>query len=692
MAKTKNRVNKKIMKPRNRRPLLCALLTPLLLFTAAPTSPSDWPVYKGNMFLTGNNDELVVSNNRIKWIYRAENSIFNPIISDGKVYLIDKSAKAHCLDEETGKPIWVLDLMAVSAEFSGVSRIAGKIKYPVISGRFLVISDSTMIYAIDKNTGMVVWSRTAWADETNQSATLSSNSRIDGIYSDPTIHGDQILYGTRSMFFSRNLENGHLIWSRSDIQSYSAFPTFYGDAIYTQSMDYSKGEYLLHCIDLKTGKNRWLSAIDKPFKIFAPVFLGDTVFIPSGKKLYALDRMTGKIRWTKEYAGLISSEPSFTDRRLYFVVDNSYILAVDPKTGNILEKIEVGEGSSPKVVIIRDQLYVVSNYKKELENQSLTFSKVKALDLENPGSSSWEFNAPFPGGASQAAASGGILFFSAGRHLYALGGGRPGKIMETPGGFQFEQTGKDGKPQKSDLEDYFHERQKVAPPPKPSEPARPPQEETTAQSKPSSELPPELPMRELDIEVKNPGGEGLSAETEVIYRENGEEVYRQKVKLGPGKNTIKVPNKEGVELVTTAKGHVPGKNGVGKNEKGVEVELDKVEAGKSVVIDAVGFETNRAHLKKEALDILNETVRLLQENPNMKIEVQGHTDSTGEAAYNQTLSEKRAEAVRDYLIKQGVDPTRMTAKGYGESKPIGDNKTAEGRAQNRRTEFLILAK
>ncbi len=643
---------------------------------------SDWPVYKGNLFLTGNNDELVVSNNRIKWIYRAENSIYNPIVSDHLVYIIDKSAKIHCLEEQTGKPVWILDLMAVSAEFTGVSRIAGKIKYPVISGRFLIISDSTMLYAIDKQTGDVIWSRTAWADEANQSANLPSRSKIEGIYSDPTIHNGKILYGTRNIFFARNLENGHLLWSRDDIHSYSAFPTFYGNSIYTQSMDYAKGEYLLHCVDMQTGQNRWVAVIDKPFKIFAPVFLKETVFIPSGKKMYAFDRTTGKVRWVKEYPGLISSEPSFTDSRLHFALDNSYLLATDPTNGAILERIEVGKGSAPKIVIIRDQLYIASNYSKKLADETLTFSKVRAIDLENPGKVNWEFQAPFPGSASQPSASGGILFYSAGRYLYALGGGRPGKIMETPGGFQFEQTAKNGETESKDLEDYFHDRQNIQPPPKPSEPARPPQK--TAPDKPP------LPMKDLDIRVKNKDGQDIGSEAEIIYRENGEELYRKKVKLKPGENKIEVPDKDGVEIIASSNDHIPGKTAIKKDDQKAEMKLDQVRQGESVVIDAVGFETNRAHLKPDALDILDEAVRLLRENPSMEIEVQGHTDSTGDDAYNQTLSEKRADAVRDYLIKQGIDPTRLTAKGFGETKPIGDNKTEDGRAKNRRTEFLIL--
>lgn len=78
-----------------------------------------------------------------------------------------------------------------------------------------------------------------------------------------------------------------------------------------------------------------------------------------------------------------------------------------------------------------------------------------------------------------------------------------------------------------------------------------------------------------------------------------------------------------------------------------------------------------------------------QGNEEWKIEIGGHTDYTGSDAYNQTLSQKRASAVRAYLISQGISAERLTAKGYGEAKPIASNETEEGKAENRRVEFKI---
>jgi outer membrane protein OmpA-like peptidoglycan-associated protein len=106
----------------------------------------------------------------------------------------------------------------------------------------------------------------------------------------------------------------------------------------------------------------------------------------------------------------------------------------------------------------------------------------------------------------------------------------------------------------------------------------------------------------------------------------------------------------------------------------------------------VYFDTNKAKIKKVSFALLDEVAEALEDNPKIKIEVQGHTDSQGNDKFNLKLSQSRANSVRAYLIKAGVAPDRMTAKGYGENVMIADNRTAEGRAQNRRVEFVITAR
>ncbi len=106
-------------------------------------------------------------------------------------------------------------------------------------------------------------------------------------------------------------------------------------------------------------------------------------------------------------------------------------------------------------------------------------------------------------------------------------------------------------------------------------------------------------------------------------------------------------------------------------------------------MQGVEFETGKATIKSKSYDLLNLIATIFIDNPNYIVEIQGHTDNTGKAETNKKISQKRAEAVRNYLIKQGVPAERLTAVGYGSEVPIADNKTAKGRQKNRRVEFKI---
>ena len=123
----------------------------------------------------------------------------------------------------------------------------------------------------------------------------------------------------------------------------------------------------------------------------------------------------------------------------------------------------------------------------------------------------------------------------------------------------------------------------------------------------------------------------------------------------------------------------------------LEIKLSKPKAGERVVLKNIFFDINKSEVKKESTAELNKLIAFLKSNPASKIEISGHTDNTGDKKANQTLSENRAKAVYDYLITQSIATTRLSYKGYGDSKPIVSNDTSEGKAQNRRTEFVIIS-
>ena len=120
-----------------------------------------------------------------------------------------------------------------------------------------------------------------------------------------------------------------------------------------------------------------------------------------------------------------------------------------------------------------------------------------------------------------------------------------------------------------------------------------------------------------------------------------------------------------------------------------DVPMKPIVKGESVVLHNVFFDLDKYDLKPESKTELNRLTAFLQAHPSVKIEVGGHTDNQGDDQYNLKLSQERAQAVVNYLVNKGIDKSRLTAKGYGETKPIADNDTEEGRAKNRRTEFTI---
>ncbi len=121
-----------------------------------------------------------------------------------------------------------------------------------------------------------------------------------------------------------------------------------------------------------------------------------------------------------------------------------------------------------------------------------------------------------------------------------------------------------------------------------------------------------------------------------------------------------------------------------------DIPLKRIEVGESIVLENIFFDTDKSDLKKESLMELNRIVKLLRENPQMHVEIGGHTDNVGSQEYNIKLSTNRAKAVYDYLIKADIASTRLSFRGYGFEKPIATNDTEDGRAKNRRTELTII--
>ena len=118
-----------------------------------------------------------------------------------------------------------------------------------------------------------------------------------------------------------------------------------------------------------------------------------------------------------------------------------------------------------------------------------------------------------------------------------------------------------------------------------------------------------------------------------------------------------------------------------------EVMVDELNKSGFVAL-YINFETGKADIKPESQTIVDQVADMLKSNDSLNVSIEGHTDNVGTAASNKTLSENRAKSVLDAIAARGIEKSRLSAKGWGQEKPIGDNKTEEGKAKNRRVEIV----
>ncbi|MCB0738330.1 MAG: OmpA family protein [Bacteroidetes bacterium] len=160
-----------------------------------------------------------------------------------------------------------------------------------------------------------------------------------------------------------------------------------------------------------------------------------------------------------------------------------------------------------------------------------------------------------------------------------------------------------------------------------------------------------------------------------------------------GKFEVKLPHNETYDIKIKSLGEATTSSSFQIPEltsSGAEYTLTVQYEDQSTYTLDITFETGKSNLTAESYKYLDEIVDWMKRKPKLKIEVAGHTDDVGDDDANLTLSQKRANAVKDYLVKKGVAANRIVAKGYGEKEPVATNETPEGRAQNRRTEVRVL--
>lgn len=193
-------------------------------------------------------------------------------------------------------------------------------------------------------------------------------------------------------------------------------------------------------------------------------------------------------------------------------------------------------------------------------------------------------------------------------------------------------------------------------------------------------------------------GEGVQAKVEIIDNQENKVVATHLTDTN-GRYLVRLPEQRRYGVEVTAKDYLFFARNLNLNEMETvndtiykDFLLDKVEVGKKVVLDNIYFETNSAELKPSSYPELDRVIKLMKNNSGLKLEISGHTDNVGSYLANKKLSESRAKSVVDYLVKHGINETRLTYKGYSFTRPVATNETPEGRQQNRRVEFEILEK
>lgn len=121
----------------------------------------------------------------------------------------------------------------------------------------------------------------------------------------------------------------------------------------------------------------------------------------------------------------------------------------------------------------------------------------------------------------------------------------------------------------------------------------------------------------------------------------------------------------------------------------LDIDLEKAVEGTTAILQNIFFDVDKFDLKEKSVTELQKILRFLKENPSLKVEISGHTDNSGSAAYNLQLSQKRAQSVYNYLISNGIDSNKLIPRGYGSNQPLADNDSEEGRQKNRRIEFKL---
>lgn len=572
--------------------LLSLIILPNYLF-------SSWPMFMGNHYLTGNNDEIVPDDTTLNWSFQAPSYLFYPVPHDNIIFVNCMDKHIYALDEITSKIIWKCKL-----DYPPM-------KSPVTYKNYVLVTAGDHIYCIDIKKGTILWSR---------------KEGISVQLSTPIVIGGIVYYGSRKFFYARLINNGHLVWKNEKVKIYGGTPIYWNKKIYFISKEFQKKRSQLFCLSAVNGKLLWQQDIPSDANIFTPVVYNEKVFIGSINHLYSFNAKNGKLLWIKPFEHHIASSLVFANKRLYISLDNSKIYMLNPGNGNIIDSFNNFNQKGSSFIIIGETLFI-PNLKGELYSYNSFSKKVN-----------WKFKTEFSSKRGTLSSANGRIYMAMGMKLYSVSTG-------------------------------------ILPP------ALSPVASLSEEKKSEKET--------ILVQLKDNQNKHLSGEV-TVQQDN--KITRYKTQNG--KAAIKVEKDKEFSITARAKDFFV-KTITRKPEqkkKSIDIRLDPIRHQASYVFQDIGFKYNSAELTTKSIPTLKEIAKLLNENPQLKIEIRGHTDSTGNDEYNLKLSGRRADKVKEFMVKNGITDTKIKTKGFGESKPITSNDTEEGKAKNRRVEFIILTK
>jgi outer membrane protein OmpA-like peptidoglycan-associated protein/outer membrane protein assembly factor BamB len=665
----------------------------LLILVMAFTFPAtghgfledNWPTYMGNQYLTGNNDGIIPQGNNILWKFTAPGRLYNPVGSNERVFVVSTDNHLYCLDMRDGSVLW---------RFKAEGALTRMV---VVYQRRVYLPAGQFIYCLDMENGEVLWAR---------------KDPSIGFYGTPTVAEGKIFYGNRKGFYARELVNGHLVWENPGIYTYGGFPSYWNGMVYTVSKEFQQESARLIALDADSGEIVWETVLENVANIYSPVVYQERIYLAFGNKVGVFDAGTGEKLWEKNFIAPVASHPVFSHGNIYLSLLEGTILTIDPENGNWLPLYSVPYAT--QFAVVGSYLFIpVKSPKGELAVVDAVSGKEMRRITTGEGE------------PSSLTVSRGIAFMSSVKGLVAIGKGTfLGTVSAGPGtevaAARLPESGKPATRQPGGEQEWPTPGEWGGTTASPSgggegsvtrgpgtESAQRSSESTasessgagTARSGPGADEATRAletttirgEVRERDTDRPLAG----TVETTTTFGD-GSVAFREQPFKG-GSFEIEVPRAGETDLVVSSPGYtfetitLPDEEAVDDlSLAGLEVSLSRARGGEELRVDSIHFETGKANLSAGSIPTLQKIHDMMRENPGIRIEIAGHTDSTGSKELNQRLSELRAESVASWLIQNGIPSTRITTKGFGESRPIADNATEEGRRRNRRTEIRIL--